>query len=238
MNNFNDYNGYQQYSTDFTERRETVVQEVVRKTYLYMFFALIISGLFAYVAYSTGKAEEMIADGTFFILFIAELAIVIVANILLKKNNATVSAVMLAIYSIINGMTMSIIFLVYQMQSIVAIFFVTAGIFGCMALYGHTTNKDLTSLGNLLIMALLGMVLMTLVNIIVLKSQGLDLALAYVGVAIFVGLIAYDAQKIKKLAESNSYLSTDSMALWGALNLYLDFINLFLKLLRLFAKRN
>lgn len=107
-----------------------------------------------------------------------------------------------------------------------------------MAFYGHTTKKDLTSMGSILIMALLGIILVSVVNIIFLKSEGIDLLLAYVGVGVFIGLTAYDAQKIKNMAnEKYEVVSPYIIAMFGALELYLDFINLFLRLLRILGRR-
>ena len=231
MDNFNGYTSYDSQS-DAQDR----VQDITVKTFMYMFFALMVSGFFAFVTYATGNAEEMISNGTIVILIVVELISVIVTTILVRKNLPAAAAVCGTIYCIVNGLTLSVIFLVYEMQSIVAIFFVTAAIFGAMAFYGAKTKKDLTSIGSLCYMALIGIIVMTFVNILFLKSEGLDLALSYVGVLIFVGITAYDTQRIRKLATSDNGMSPYSIAILCALNLYLDFINLFLKLLRIFAR--
>ena len=231
MDNFNGYTSYDSQS-DAQDR----VQDITVKTFMYMFFALIVSGFFAFVTYATGNAEEMYSNGTIVILIVVELISVIVTTILVRKNLPAAAAVCGTIYCIVNGLTLSVIFLVYEMQSIVAIFFVTAAIFGAMAFYGAKTKKDLTSIGSLCYMALIGIIVMTFVNILFLKSEGLDLALSYVGVLIFVGITAYDTQRIRKLATSDNGMSPYSIAILCALNLYLDFINLFLKLLRIFAR--
>ncbi len=231
MDNFNGYTSY-----DTQSNAQDRVQDITVKTFMYMFFALIVSGFFAFVTYATGNAEEMIRNGTFIILIFVEIATVIITTILVRKNLPAAAAVCGTIYCIVNGLTLSVIFLAYEMQSIVAIFFVTAAIFGAMALYGSRTKKDLTSIGSLCYMALIGIILITIINIFFLKSEGLDLVLSYVGVLIFVGLTAYDTQMIRRLATSDNGLSPYSIAILCALNLYLDFINLFLKLLRIFAK--
>ena len=230
MDNYQEYNyNYQTYSQDR-------VQDTTVKTFMYMFFALIVSGFFAFVTYATGNAKEMVMNGTFYVLIVVELITVLVTTVLVKKNLAAPAAVCGTIYCIVNGLTLSVIFLAYEMKSIVAIFFVTAAIFGAMALYGAKTKKDLTTIGSICLMALLGIILITIVNMFFLKSEGLDLILSYVGILIFIGLTAYDTQMIKRLASTDSGLSTYSIAILCALNLYLDFINIFLKLLRLFAK--
>ncbi len=231
MDNFNGYTSYDSQS-DAQDR----VQDITVKTFMYMFFALIVSGFFAFVTYATGNAEEMYSNGTIVILIVVEIISVVVTTILVRKNLPAAAAVCGTIYCIVNGLTLSVIFLRYQMQSIVAIFFVTAAIFGAMALYGAKTKTDLTSIGNLCMMGLIGIILMTFVNILFLKSVGFDLALSYVGVLIFVGITAYDTQRIRKLATSDNGMSPYSIAILCALNLYLDFINLFLKLLRIFAR--
>ena len=146
---------------------------------------------------------------------------------------------MFVIYSVINGVTLSSIFLVYSIGSIAKVFLITAGTFGAMALFGYTTKKDLSSMGKILFMALIGLIIATVVNLFV-KSSGLDLILCYGGVLIFVGLTAWDSQKIKEMCMSAEYADegAQKMALLGALTLYLDFINLFLYLLRIFGRRD
>jgi hypothetical protein len=145
---------------------------------------------------------------------------------------------MFILYSVINGAMLSSIFLVYTASSIATVFFITAGTFGAMALVGYTTKTDLTSMGKFLFMALIGLIIATIVNLFV-KSTGMTLILSYVGVLIFVGLTAYDSQKIKEmlLQAPDASEGAQKLALLGALTLYLDFINLFIYLLRIFGKR-
>ena len=133
---------------------------------------------------------------------------------------------------------MSYIFLAYTASSIATVFFITAGTFGAMALIGYTTKTDLSSMGKFLFMALVGLVIATLVNLFI-KSDGLTMILSYVGVLVFVGLTAWDSQKIKQmlLQAPDAGESAQKLALLGALTLYLDFINLFIYLLRIFGKR-
>lgn len=141
-------------------------------------------------------------------------------------------------YSVLNGVTLSSIFLVYTMTSITSVFFITAGTFAAMALYGATTKKDLSKFGSLLFMALLGLIIATVVNMFV-RSSGFSLIISYVGVLLFVGLTAWDTNQIKNALQNYAMdLSEGSqkIALLGALNLYLDFINLFLYLLRIFGR--
>ena len=141
------------------------------------------------------------------------------------------------LYSALNGATLSMILLVYTMQSIASVFFITAGTFAVMALIGYFTKADLSSLGKILMMALIGLIIATVVNAFLLKSGGFSLILSYVGVLIFVGLTAYDTQKIKQMLIMADDVNeeTQKIALLGSLSLYLDFINLFLYLLRIFG---
>lgn len=140
-------------------------------------------------------------------------------------------------YSALNGATLSLILLVYTMQSIASVFFITAGTFAVMAAIGYFTKADLSSLGKILMMALIGLIIATVVNAFLLKSGGFSLILSYVGVLIFVGLTAYDTQKIKQMLIMADDVNeeTQKIALLGSLSLYLDFINLFLYLLRIFG---
>ena len=145
---------------------------------------------------------------------------------------------MFILYSVINGALLSYIFLAYTASSVATVFFITAGTFGAMALIGYTTKADLSSMGKILFMALIGMIIATVVNLFI-KSDGLTMILSYVGVLIFVGLTAYDTQKIKQMLMQapDASESAQKMALLGALTLYLDFINLFIYLLRIFGRR-
>ena len=146
---------------------------------------------------------------------------------------------MFVLYSVINGATLSIIFVAYSIGTISTVFFITAGTFAVMAFIGYVVKADLSGMGKILFMALIGIIIATIVNLFV-KSSGLDMIISYAGVLIFVGLTAYDTQKIKNMlmmAGDTSEMS-QKIALLGALSLYLDFINLFIYLLRIFGKRN
>ncbi len=145
---------------------------------------------------------------------------------------------MFVAYSALNGVTLSIIFLVYTTTSIAQVFFITAGTFAGMSVYGFVTKKDLTAMGSFLIMGLWGIIITMVVNFF-LKSPTVGYAISFIAVFIFLGLTAYDTQKLKALALSNPELAaaTENPAIMGALILYLDFINLFLNLLRIFGRR-
>ena len=213
---------------------------LMRKVYVWMTLALVITGFTAYgVATSPGILQAIFSNQILFWgLIIAEFALVIGVSAAINKLSLTTATLMFILYSVINGATLSIILLAYTMSSVATVFFITAGTFAAMALVGYTTKTDLTSIGKILFMALIGLIIATIVNIFV-KSSGLTLILNYVGVLVFVGLTAYDSQKIKQMLMQapDAGESAQKLALLGALSLYLDFINLFLYLLRIFGKR-
>lgn len=213
---------------------------LMRKVYVWMTLALVITGFTAYgVATSPGALQLILGNQLLFWgLVIGELALVIGVSAAINRLSLTTATMMFVLYSVINGALLAPIFLIYTSSSIATVFFITAGTFGAMALIGYTTKTDLTSMGKFLFMALIGLIIATLVNMFV-KSSGFTLILSYIGVLIFVGLTAYDSQKIKNLLlqAPDAGEAAQKIALLGALTLYLDFINLFLYLLRIFGKK-
>lgn len=218
-----------------------VLETALAKSFLYMFIALLVSGIVAFISanpsmpiYQTLYGSRNMAP--FIVCLILEFVLVITCTMTIKKNNVALSAILFFAFAVVNGLTLSVVLLVYQITSVAYVFFITAGIFGVMAFIGATTKRDLTSMGSICMMGLIGIILAGIVNMFM-RSSGLDFAITIIGVIVFVGLTAYDAQKIKQLAQSNSGLSTDVIGLYGAMTLYLDFINLFLKLLRLLGQK-
>ena len=213
---------------------------LMRKVYVWMTFALAITGITAYLVATNETLLTLIYShqAVMWVLVIAELAIVIGVTAAINKLSLPVATLLFVVYSVLNGAQFSSIFLVYTMASIAKVFFITAGTFGAMSLYGYTTKSDLTSWGKILIMGVLGLIIATVVNIF-LKSSGLEMIISYAGVLIFVGLTAYDTQKIKQmcLQAPDAGETMQKYALLGALSLYLDFINLFIYLLRIFGRR-
>ncbi len=213
---------------------------LMRKVYVWMTLALMITGATAYgVATSPGIQMALFSNQLLFWgLVIAEFALVIGISAAINRLSLTTATLMFVLYSVINGAMLSSIFLIYTMSSIASVFFITAGTFGVMALIGYTTKKDLTSMGRILFMALIGIIIATVVNIF-LKSSGLQMIVSYLGVLIFVGLTAYDSQKIKNMLQMapDASEASQKLALLGALTLYLDFVNLFIYLLRIFGRR-
>ena len=213
---------------------------LMRKVYVWMTLALVITGVTAYgVASSPGLMMAIATNKLLFWgLIIAEFGLVVAISAAINKLSLTTATLLFVLYSVINGATLSFIFAIYTMSSIASVFFITAGTFAVMAVIGYTTKKDLTSMGKILFMALIGIIIATVVNIF-LKSTGLQMIVSYLGVLIFVGLTAYDSQKIKQmlLMAPDAGEGAQKIALLGALSLYLDFVNLFIYLLRIFGRR-
>ena len=216
----------------------TAFPALMRKVFVWMTLALAITGLTAYGVATSPTILSLIFSSkvTFFGLIIAEFALVFAISGAINRLSLSTATMLFILYSVINGATLSSIFFAFSVATISKVFFITAGTFGAMALVGYTTKTDLTSMGKLLFMALLGIIIASVVNMFV-ASSGLDLILSYVGVLVFVGLTAYDTQEIKQMCQAapDASESTQKLALIGALSLYLDFINLFLYLLRIFG---
>ena len=214
---------------------------LLRSVYVWMTLALVITGFVSmYVAQSYQLISFIFGNKlALWGMLIAELAVIFYLSARINSISFTKATVMFIIYSILNGATLASIFLVYTMSSIASTFFVAAGTFGVMALYGYVTKSDLTRIGNICLMALIGLIIATLVSMFWQNSM-LQMIITYAGVILFVGLTAYDSQKIKRLLTADGIEVTEEtqkIALLGALTLYLDFINLFLYLLRLLGDR-
>ena len=222
---------------------ESAVAETQRfmvKVYSWMSFALIVTGLVAmYVAGSEALLSLIFGNTFIFIgLIIGELVLVGALAGWVNKMSANTATLIFLVYAAINGLTFAAIFLLYTAESIATTFFITAGTFGAMSIYGYTTKSDLSGWRNMLMMGLFGLVIASVVNIF-LGSSVVYWVTTYMGVLIFVGLTTYDTQKIKNMnIIGNEGTDEDKKeAIMGALTLYLDFINLFLYLLRLFGRR-
>lgn len=214
---------------------------LLRSVYVWMTLALIITGFVSmYVSQSYQLISFVLGNRlVFWGMLIGELALVWYLSARINSISFTKATAMFIIYSILNGATLASIFLIYTMSSIASTFFVTAGTFGVMALYGYVTKTDLTRIGNICLMALIGLIIATVVSLFWNNSM-LEMIISYIGVILFVGLTAYDSQKIKRLLMDKDIEVTEEtqkIALLGALTLYLDFINLFLYLLRLLGDR-
>ncbi|HEY3340649.1 MAG TPA: Bax inhibitor-1/YccA family protein [Anaerolineae bacterium] len=218
---------------------EEVARGFIVKVYGWMTLALVITGLVSVAtAMSPDIMNTIASSGAFLFIVIAQLVVVIALSAVVRKLSPGVATGLFILYSALTGLTFSMLFFIYTATSIGQVFIITAGTFGLVSAYGYVTQRDLTSIGNLAFMALIGLILASLVNIF-LASSVLSWVLSVVGVIIFVALIAYDTQRIKRMA---MVIGEDGevqrkAAVIGALALYLDFINLFLRLLNLFGRR-
>lgn len=223
----------QSYSENYS--LGATVSSVMKRVYFKMFIGLLVTAFVSLWASQGAFIEYLVYNRwLMFVLIFAELGIVLGLSAGINKLSATTAAVLFYVYAAINGLMLSSIFLVYTATSIAKTFFITAGTFGVMSVYGYFTNKDLTKFGTYLIMALFGLIICSLVNIF-LKSSGFEWIISGLGVLIFIGLTAWDTQKIKEMALMSPESSHGRLATLGALSLYLDFINLFLYLLRFFG---
>lgn len=219
------------------------VNAFVRSVYNWMALGLALTGLIAfYVSNSPNLIRYFYTNRIiFFGLLIAELAIVFILSARINKMSSTTATGLFLLYSALNGLTMSFVFIVYTSSSIASTFFVCAATFVACSVFGWTTKRDLTSLGGFLMMGLIGIIIASVVNLFI-GSSAFGMIISYVGVLVFVGLTAYDTQYIKNMALSQPEgLEAGVLrrgAIIGALKLYLDFINLFLMLLRIMGNRD
>ncbi|SDZ96034.1 hypothetical protein SAMN05660420_00881 [Desulfuromusa kysingii] len=218
----------------------TITNTFFRKVYLWMTAGLAVTALASFMMLSSAAAQQMIFGNrvVFYGLIFAELGLVIAMSAAINRISAATATLMFLGYSALNGITFAAIFLIYTNSSIASAFLVTAGTFGAMSLYGYATKRDLTGLGSFMFMGLVGIIIASVVNIF-LQSEMIYWVTSYIGVLVFVGLTAYDTQKIKLIGQAGfaNEQERHKAAILGALRLYLDFINLFLMLLRIMGNR-
>ncbi|AHG21669.1 membrane protein [Chania multitudinisentens RB-25] len=223
------------------ERANSGIQAYMAQVYGWMTCGLLLTAFVAWYVSNNSQLQAFIFSSqiTFFGLIIAQLGLVFVISGMVNRLSGAMATSLFMLYSALTGLTLSVILLMYTGESIATTFVITAGMFGAMSLYGYTTKRDLSGFGSMLFMGLIGIVLASLVNIW-LRSEAMMWVITYIGVIVFVGLTAYDTQKLKALGERLNADDRDSFrkyAIVGALTLYLDFINLFLMLLRIFGNR-
>jgi FtsH-binding integral membrane protein len=226
------------YSPNALEREGSLARGAMTPVYAWMTAGLLTTGAIASYTATSEALLRLIFGNPFVLigLIISQFAIVAGLSWALGRISAGVATALFLLYSALNGLTLSSIFIVYTSESIASTFFITAGTFALMSAYGYFTKRDLSSWGNLLFMALIGFLIASVVNIF-LRSSALYWVITYAGVLIFVGLTAYDTQKIKRMAAAAGPNDLQKVAIFGALALYLDFINLFLMLLRILGGR-
>ena len=242
--NFDQFQSKAGYTTESSSRSfysENAVATLMRNMYVWMAIALTITGFTAFAVANSYSLIYAIATNSilFYGLIFAELGLVYYLSSRIFRMSFATAGLLFAVYSIVNGVTLSLIFLIYELGSIVSTFFITAGTFGAMAVVGSFLKKDLSFIGRFALMALIGLIIAGVVNIFM-RSEGFSFIIAIIGVLVFTALTAYDAQKMKNLIAENGYEineNTQKLALIGALELYLDFVNLFLYLLRLLGSR-
>ena len=220
----------------FVKAQTDMLSLVMRQVYLRMFLALLVTAITAYYVAVTPAVTQFVFGSrvVFWILIIAEFGLVIGLSAALHKMSTTTANVMFLLYAVLNGATLSSIFFVYQLGSIAFTFFITAGVFLAMSIYGYVTKKDLNTFGSYCVMGLFGIIIATIVNLFG-HSSTLEWIVSFIGVGIFMGLTAWDTQKIKESAYAIEPSGVGKLAVIGALSLYLDFINMFLYLLRFFG---
>jgi hypothetical protein len=209
----------------------------MQRVYGYMAGGLSLTGIVAYAAAASGFYQAIAATPLIWLVMLAPLGFVLVLSFGIQRISAATAVVLFWLYAAIMGLSLGSIFLVFTGESIARVFFITAATYGAMSLYGYTTKSDLSRFGSFLMMGLIGIVIAPLVNIFV-GSSALQFAISIIGVIVFVGLTAYDTQRIKEMyLESDSAEIAGKKAVLGALSLYLDFINLFMIFLQLFGQR-
>lgn len=232
MENYNQQGYYQTPDVAFAAN----VSKAMRSVYLKMFLALLVTAATSFVVLAQQSFLIYMLNNqwVYWGLLIAELVLVFSVSARLNKISTTTANLMFYAYSILNGIVLSVIFMIYTSGSIAQTFLITAGVFGAMSAYGYFTKSDLTKFGSFLMMALIGLIVCVVVNMF-LASSTLDWIISFAGVAIFIGLTAWDTQKIKTMMAYSNGTNIGKIATIGALSLYLDFINLFLYLLRFFG---
>jgi uncharacterized protein len=219
------------------------VNAFIRSVYNWMAIGLGLTGLVAFYVSNSEFLIRLIFGNQilFFGLIIGELALVFTLSSRVNKMQATTATALFILYAALNGATLSFIFLIYTRSSITSTFFICAATFVACSIYGMTTKRDLTSMGGFMTMGLIGIIIASVVNMFI-RSSGMSMIISYIGVIVFVGLTAYDTQKLKSMAlnqpDGVGAGVVRKGAILGALSLYLDFINLFLMLLRILGNRN
>jgi hypothetical protein len=220
-------------------------RKFIANVFLWMFVALGISAFCAYIFANDASLFQMLRDpatggntGLGTIVMFAPLAFILVISFGFNRLSYGILTLLFIAYAIVMGISLSYILLAFTASSVLGVFITSSVVFGVMAVAGYTTHQDLTKFGSIMIMLLIGIIIASVVNMF-LHSSGLDMLISYIGVAVFVGLTAYDVQKLKRIGAGMEYgdASAKKMAIMGALTLYLDFVNLFLMLLRVFGRR-
>ena len=215
--------------------QEAVFSNFMQRVYQWMTMGLALTGLISFLTLQSIGLLKFLVHGGLWVFFVAELVIVFWLSASIRKISASAAALGFFVYATLNGITISTLLLVYTAASVSLTFFITAMTFAGVSLYGWATKQDLTSIGSFCFMALIGLIIATIANMFF-HSTMANLILSYIGVALFIGLTAYDTQRLKVIHQ-NMANPAEQLAIFGALMLYLDFINMFLWLLQIFGRR-
>ncbi|MGN1266240.1 MAG: Bax inhibitor-1/YccA family protein [Muribaculaceae bacterium] len=214
----------------------SLTNSVMRRVYFKMFLAMIVTAVTSMFVAGNEAILTMIFSNRIapIVLLVLQVGVVIVLSGRIHKLSTPMASLLFYLYSVLTGVVFSVILLVYTASSIAYTFFITAGVFAAMSIYGYFTSNDLSRMGSILFMALIGLIVCSLVNVFV-NSSTMDWIISFAGVLIFIGLTAWETQKIKQMTQYADQSMAGKIATLGALNLYLDFVNLFLYLLRFFG---
>ena len=219
--------------------RQTQIATTFKIVYGWMCAGLALSGVIAWYTAASGLCQKILQGPGFMVCLVAELAVVFVLSLAINKLPVFLAYLMFLGYAALNGLTLSVVFIAYELALVQKVFFITAGMFGGLALWGTFTKGDLSGIGSMCGMALWGLIIAGVVNLFT-HSSGLDLIISFAGILIFTGLTMYDAQKVKQMAAAEGNMDSAAMhkvGILGALTLYLDFVNLFLHILRFLGRK-
>lgn len=224
--------------SEFENSESNVVQKnnnFISKTFLWMFLGLLATGIISVYTYNSGLLENMVYSNMFGVVAIIEIVVVLIFSLLFRKLSATAVSILYFIYAILNGFGLSVIFATFQLESVYLLFFVSALVFGIFAFIGYKTKVDLTKFGNILFALLLAGVIISIINLF-LGNTILDIALSWFILILFFGITAYDMQRIKCWSQVPEF-QAEKLHIYAAMEIYLDFINIFIRLLSIFGKR-
>lgn len=218
------------------EEELNVQNKLFGKTFFWMFLGLLGTAIIAWYTYSSGLFIDIVMDGYFDILLIVELIAVLLFTLLFKKLSPTLVGILYFVYAMLNGITFSTIFAVYELSSITYLFVISALLFAALSYIGYKTNKDLSSWKPYITVFLIAGILLSFINLFIIKSSSFDLILDWLILALFFGVTIYDINKIK-LLQNDETIAQEKIHIYCAMQLYLDFINIFLRILSIFGKR-
>lgn len=224
--------------SEFENSESNIVQKnnnFISKTFLWMFLGLLATGIISVYTYNSGLLENMVYSNMFGVVAIIEIVVVLIFSLLFRKLSATAVSILYFIYAILNGFGLSVIFATFQLESVYLLFFVSALVFGIFAFIGYKTKVDLTKFGNISLALLLAVIIISIINLF-LGNTILDIALSWFILILFFGITAYDMQRIKRWSQVPEF-QAEKLHIYAAMEIYLDFINIFIRLLSIFGKR-